>query len=111
MFKKLKEKKNLIIGLAGLLLLGLIVARGPLAASFRGKEGLKTAKVERKTLKETVSASGKIEAENSATLRFPTPARVVWVGVKKGDTVRKWQSLASLDQRQVEKNLKKKYPN
>jgi len=105
--EKAKRKKKLIIGLAVLLFLGFIFVRRP-SGLLGEKEELKTTKVEQKALRDTVSASGKIEAENSAKLHFPTPAKVVWVGAKKGDTVKKWQSLASLDRRQLEKNLKKK---
>jgi len=115
MFKKLKvsffinkakQKKKLIIGLAVLLLVGFLIAGKPLGL-LGEKEELKTTKVEQKTLKETVSASGKIETENSSQLHFTFPAKVVWLGVKKGDVVRKGQALASLDKRDLELKLKK----
>lgn len=63
--------------------------------------------VKRQTLKETLSLSGKIDADEKVTLRFQTSGRLVWVGVKEGDYVKKYQSLASLDKREVQKKLEK----
>lgn len=63
--------------------------------------------VQTETLKESLSLSGKIDASEKATLRFQTGGRLSWVGVKEGDTVKKYQGIASLDQREVEKQLQK----
>lgn len=46
---------------------------------------------------QTISASGKVDAREKADLTFQGGGRVVWVGVKKGDKVYKWQGIASLD--------------
>lgn len=64
-------------------------------------------KVKRQNLKESLSLSGTIDAEEHVTLRFSTSGRMVWVGVKQGDYVKKYQAVASLDKREVEKNLEK----
>ncbi|MBI2641329.1 efflux RND transporter periplasmic adaptor subunit, partial [Candidatus Roizmanbacteria bacterium] len=50
---------------------------------------------------------GEINAEEKVTLRFQSSGRLSWVGVKVGDYVKKYQGIASLDQREVQKNLKK----
>lgn len=63
--------------------------------------------VTRQNLKETLSLSGKIDAEEKANLKFQTSGRLVWVGVKEGDRVNKYQALASLDQREVRAQLDK----
>lgn len=63
--------------------------------------------VEKGPLQVVLSASGTVRAENKADLTFQTGGRLSWVGVKKGDRVRKWQGIASLDQRTVKKNLEK----
>ena len=63
--------------------------------------------VEKGPLQVMLSASGTVRAENKADLAFQTGGRLSWVGVKKGDRVRKWQGIASLDQRTVQKNLEK----
>jgi RND family efflux transporter MFP subunit len=63
--------------------------------------------VEKGQLQVVLSASGTVRAENKADLTFQTGGRLSWIGVKKGDRVRKWQGIASLDQRTVQKNLEK----
>ncbi|MBI2309708.1 efflux RND transporter periplasmic adaptor subunit [Candidatus Collierbacteria bacterium] len=63
--------------------------------------------VEKGPLQVMLSASGTVRAENQADLAFQTGGRLSWVGVKKGDRVKKWQGIASLDQRTVQNNLEK----
>lgn len=55
----------------------------------------------------TLSVSGTLQAEKSAALTFQTGGDLAWVGVKEGDLVKKGQAIASLDQRSLEKGLKK----
>ena len=61
--------------------------------------------VAKSTLKETLTISGQIDAEEKVTLTFPTGGKLYWVGVKEGDYVEKYQGIASLDQRDLEKRL------
>jgi len=56
---------------------------------------------------ESLSLPGEIKAEREVDLKFQTSGRLAWVGVKKGDRVKKWQAVASLDKRQLEKTFKK----
>ena len=63
--------------------------------------------VKRQTLRDDLSLSGEIDAEEKVTLRFQSSGRLSWVGVKEGDYVKKYQGVASLDQREVQQNLKK----
>lgn len=53
--------------------------------------------VSRGNLLETLSTTGRVKADEYATLGFQTGGRVKWVGVKKGDIVKKGQGIASLD--------------
>lgn len=46
---------------------------------------------------ETVSSSGEVDAGEKADLTFQGSGRLIWVGVKEGDTVRKYQGIAKLD--------------
>lgn len=69
----------------------------------------KTTKVTRGIIEQTVMASGEVKSLNQVDLKFQTGGKLVWVGVKEGDTVKKWQVIASLDQRTVERNIKKKF--
>jgi len=63
--------------------------------------------VKRKDLKEELSLSGQVDAEEKVVLRFQTSGRLAWVGVKEGDYVKKYQAIASLDQRDLKNRLNK----
>ncbi len=67
-----------------------------------------TTKVKKGSLTQSISASGQIGAERQVDLKFQTSGQLVWVGVKEGDEVKKWQAIASLDKREIEMNIKKK---
>lgn len=71
------------------------------------RKGVETYQITRKDLQQTVTASGKITAENQVTLRFQATGFLNWVGVKKGDPVKQWQAIASINQKELEKSLKK----
>ncbi|OGV91533.1 hypothetical protein A3A66_00145 [Microgenomates group bacterium RIFCSPLOWO2_01_FULL_46_13] len=75
---------------------------------WRSREALKveTAVVERQSLTKTLVVSGEIEALEKVDLHFQTVGKMTWLGVKEGDTVKKWQVIATQDQRGVEKSLK-----
>ena len=64
--------------------------------------------VKRHDVSETLTLSGKIDAMEKVTLKFQTSGKLSWVGVKEGESVYKYQALASLDQRDVKKTLEKK---
>ncbi len=66
-----------------------------------------TARVSRQTIEESLTFSGSVDATEKATLRFATTGQIVWVGVKVGDSVKKYQSIASLDSRSLQKTLTK----
>lgn len=76
------------------------VIAGPLAE-------YETAKVKKENLIQAVSASGEVASQEQATLQFQTSGKLAWIGVKEGDFVKKWQAIASLDKRELEKDLKK----
>jgi len=61
--------------------------------------------LKRQDLKEYLSLSGEIDAEERTVLRFQSAGRLNWVGVKEGDYVRKYQAIASLDQRDLKNKL------
>jgi len=52
--------------------------------------------VKRADIKEELTLSGKIDAEDHVILNFKTPGKVNWVGVKKDQWVNKGQAIASL---------------
>ena len=67
-------------------------------------------KVKKQNLKEILTLSGEIDAEEKVSLKFQTSGRLAWVGVKEGDYVKKYQTIASLDKRDL-KNRMDKYLN
>ncbi len=65
------------------------------------------ATVTRESIRQTVTASGKVRSLTQVDLKFQTSGLMTWVGVKEGDSIKKWQAIASLDKRELEKNLQK----
>lgn len=103
-------KSHLIVSAIGIIVLPLLyfLALPRTKTAIQGpKAKYETTKVKKGDIRSTISASGKIEAENQVTLKFQTSGKLAWVGVKKGDRVKKWQAIASLDKRELEKTLKK----
>lgn len=70
-------------------------------------ETAETFTVKKGTLKEELTIPGEIDAEEHAVLQFQAGGQLAWVGVKEGDYVQKYQGVASLDSRTVQKNLQK----
>jgi len=106
---KIKRKKLLLV-LAVFIIIAVFLSQRALASPLFGigNKKLKTETVARGSIKQTVTASGEIAAEEKADLQFQASGKVVWVGVKKGDKVKKGQALASLDLREYQKTLELK---
>lgn len=77
------------------------------SANQRSVASVSTAKVKRGTFIKSISSSGKTKADKSADLKFQTSGKLAWVGVKEGDMVKAGQVIATLDNREVQKNLEK----
>ncbi len=60
------------------------------------------------SIQDTLELSGKVEAASSSTLRFSAGGLVTYLGAKEGDSIKKWQTLASVDVRQLQKTLDQK---
>lgn len=98
-----KHKKKILI-IIGILILSLIGYKNIIAK--KNSNGYTTAKAEYKDLSQIISASGKIKSDEEVSLKFQTSGMLAWVGVKAGDKVNKWQAIASLDKKELEKKLK-----
>jgi RND family efflux transporter MFP subunit len=61
--------------------------------------------VKRQNIKEVLTLSGEIDADEKIVLRFQTSGKLSWIGVKEGDRVKKYQTIAALDQRDVRAKL------
>lgn len=76
----------------------LILSQTPFGQRFfKGQPLPETQTVEKKNFVRSITASGNIEASQKASLHFLTAGQVVWVGVKKGDSVYMGEALTSLD--------------
>jgi len=94
--KKKKSNKWLIIGL--IVIIGGMIA----AAVFKGKSKPKgieviTEEVEKRTIKETVSASGKIFPETEVKISSDVSGEIVELYIEEGDSVYTGQLLAKID--------------
>lgn len=98
----MRKKIILLVSVLVVIVAGIIFVKSP---SKNTKET--TTIVRRQDLSEKLSFSGKIAANEDVILRFQTSGRLNWVGVKTGDYVKKYQTIAALDQREVQDNLKK----
>lgn len=74
---------------------------------FSSKQTYTTAVVTRGDVYETLTISGSIQAENKATLQFQTSGLLSYLAVSEGMSVKKNQTIASLDTRSVRKNIDK----
>jgi len=74
---------------------------------FRPKppKPIPTETISKGTIAQTVSATGSIYSENSVSLSFLSGGKLVYLGVKKGDSVQKGQIIATLDQRSAQVSL------
>ena len=97
-------KKHWIISLAVVFFIGFVIYKQLTPAKTEGEASYK---IKKQNLKESLTFSGEINANEKVTLRFQTSGRLSWVGVKEGDFVKKYQTIASLDQREVKKKLEK----
>lgn len=105
MFSFFKKRYKLILIVAIIVFIG-ITAYQNLILTQQGKKTA-SASVQRGTLEEKLTISGTIDADEKTTLRFQTTGRLSWIGVKEGDYVKKYQTIASLDQRELKMNLDK----
>jgi len=61
----------------------------------------------RQNIKEEITLAGSVDSANKAELRFPVGGKLNWLGVKVGDSVKKWQAVASLDKSDLQKQYQK----
>ncbi|HEX8923789.1 MAG TPA: efflux RND transporter periplasmic adaptor subunit [Patescibacteria group bacterium] len=64
-----------------------------------------------KDLKDEITLAGSVDAASKANLQFQTPGILQWIGVKEGDTVKKYQAVASLNKDDLRKRLQIDFNN
>lgn len=58
---------------------------------------------QRTKITKVLSVSGTVNAKQKARLRFLAGGKVVYIGAQQGDAVKKWQTLATIDQSSLQK--------
>lgn len=105
--KNIRKRWKLMLGL-----MVLLAVVGIIWYTRRPKpEELTFVSPERGELVKTLEVSGEIRAKQYAKLRFIAGGKVVYVGAQEGDAVKKWQTLATIDQRSLQKSLEKDLNN
>lgn len=106
--KQLFSKKIVWFFLIGLGI-GIVVWKGVILPQQSKTTAKKqsTYTVKRDTIKENLTISGELDADEKITLRFQSSGLISWIGVKVGDWVKKNQLIASMDQKELQKNLEK----
>jgi RND family efflux transporter MFP subunit len=105
--KRFFTKKKIIIAL-GLVII-FFIGRGFFAGSNKTAPEFVT--VKKGDIKEELTLSGKIYAQDHVVLRFGTTGKVNWVGVKEGDWIKEGQSVATLDKEMLEAALRQAWQN
>lgn len=92
--KKSKKRRLIVLGIILVVVILIVVA----FVSGNKDEVIKviTAKVERRTIVQTVSAVGKIQPETSVKISSETSGEIIYLGVREGDTVRAGQLLVRI---------------
>ncbi len=60
-----------------------------------------------RNITKTLEVSGQIDAKKRARLRFLAGGKIVYLGVQEGDWVNAWQTIATIDQRDLQKRLER----
>lgn len=111
---KNKGKLVLIIGI--LVIGGFIITRITTIRQPKGSRPLtlkidlsksQTFQVNRTTLIDTLSLAGKVQADKIANVQFQASGKLIWVGFKEGDYIKKGQAIASLDKQILKKQFEK----
>lgn len=116
--KKVFTIKNIIIFIT-IILVGFLIFKNRQAvneanAQIPSKYNSKTqtvVKANRQDLANSITISGSVDAEEKAELKFQTSGQLAWVGIKVGDTVKKYQSVASLNKEILKKQLEIDFNN
>lgn len=102
-FLKKKWKLLLILTVVALVVMGFLQSRS------KNQVKLNFVNPSKEDIVSSITISGRIDAKEKAQMRFVAGGKVVYLGAKQGDLVKKWQSLATIDrstlQKQMDQNL------
>jgi RND family efflux transporter MFP subunit len=97
----IKRRAKLLFGVAILTGIGFIVSTRIQGNSPK----VTTVAPEYQDIVEKLDISGNVDAHEKANLRFAAPSKLTWLRIKEGNTVKKWQAIAGVDARQLQKQL------
>lgn len=66
---------------------------------------------QRQEIVETIELSGTVDAKQRAHLRFALGGKITYLGAQEGDVVKKWQTIATIDQATLQKQLEQNLNN
>jgi len=93
-----------------LLILAIILGIGGYILYLRNnkaKEVINFVSPIRQDISETLEVSGTVAALETVRLRFLAGGKVVYIGAQEGDAIKKWQTIATIDQASLQKSLEK----
>ncbi len=68
---------------------------------------IQTINPEYQDLVKTLDLTGVIDAKNKARMRFLAGGKIAYLGAKEGDWIKQWQTIATIDARDLQKRLEK----
>ena len=96
-------QRKWLIGAGAIVILGF-----GLAPNLAKKEKpIRTEPPLKRNLTKFIEVPGFVDAETKVNLRFVAGGKVVYVGAQEGDFVKKWQTIAKIDQRDLQARLEK----
>ncbi len=98
-FHFLKKHKKVYFTVLILLIIAIFIFRPA------QPKPIEVQKVKKGEITESLSATGTIASKTSVNLNFLSSGKLVYLGAKKGDSVKAYQTIAVLDQRTLQKNL------
>lgn len=104
-----KNLKKIIIGTLAVILVGFLASKFLIKkdqnAITINPKTVKAVTVKKGNLEKDLTLAGKVDAHSYANIQFQTAGKLVWVGVKEGDRVKRGQAIASLDKTQLQKQF------
>jgi HlyD family secretion protein len=93
---------KLIVILLIILIGGGLILRG---RSRSNQEELVFEHPQVRSITKTLEVSGVVDAKERVRLRFMAGGKLTYLGVKEGDVIKKWQTIATIDQATLKKQL------
>lgn len=97
------KKRWLLLVILLVIIIGIFLWQRKKSQS--NSENLKFEHPQVEDLTKTVDVSGVVDAKEKARLRFIAGGKLTYLGAQEGDSVKKWQTIATIDQATLKKQL------